>query len=369
MKLAIITDTHQGCRSGSSIFREYMKWYYSEILFPYMEENLISNLLHGGDFFDDRNSIKLADIDFVTNWFAKELVKRRIHLHVILGNHDVAFRNTNRIHSLSILKAAAPDNITVYEEAELVEFDGQKYAMVPWINVENRESTKAFLDGIEDKANTIILGHFEIVGMKMYANSIRCDHGLQPIEFEGFKKVLSGHFHHKSEVQNILYLGSTFHLTWQDYGDPRGFHVFDTKTRDFEFVENEYCLFVEVAFDKEVFGKMTDAEYEEAFGSRFVKIVVTDPDYDKVALMDVVSRINRTKPHDLVVQNDTILNQGEEEGETTEEKVLENTSKTTAEYIESYVKERFPDDDVSESYLKIFERLYSEANALLTKGE
>lgn len=369
MKLAIITDTHLGCRSGSSIFREYFRWYYSEILFPYMEENCITNLLHGGDFFDDRNSIKLADIDFITSWFAPELVKRHIHLHVILGNHDVAFRNTNRIHSLSILKASAPDNVTVYEEAELVEFDGQKYAMIPWINSENRESTIDFINGIEKKEEVIILGHFEIIGMKMYANSIRCDHGLEPVQFKDFKRVLSGHFHHMSEVQNILYLGSTFHLTWQDYGDPRGFHVFDTKTRDFEFIENEHCLFIEVAFDKEIFAAMTDAEYEEAFNSRFVRVVVTEADYDKVALMDVISKINRTKPHDLVIQNDTLLNVEEEDGEKTEEKVLESTSKTTAEYIESFVKARFQEPDESEAYLKILERLYSEATALLTKGE
>lgn len=368
MKLAFITDTHVGCRSGSSIFREYFRWYYENVLFKYMEENGIATLLHGGDFFDNRNSITLQDIDFVANWLAGQLVDRGIKMHIILGNHDVAFRNTNSIHSLTILERAAPDNVTVYSEPKLLNFDGQQIAMIPWINSSNQASTIEFMNGIEDKENTLVLGHFEIIGAKMYANSMRADHGLEPVQFKDFKQVLSGHFHHMSDIQNIKYLGSTFHLTWQDYGDPRGVHVFDTDSKEFEFVENEFCLFVEVAFDKEIFKAMTDEEYKENFEGRFVRLVVTDADYDRVALMDTISKINRAVPHDLQVKNDVLIGLGESE-EANQEEVLEKTTKSTLEYIESYVGDRTDDEDQGKILLSKLNELYSAAVEMQSKGE
>lgn len=369
MKLVCITDTHVGCRAGSSIFREYFKWYYENVLFKYMEENGIKTLLHGGDVMDNRNSISLQDIDFMGNWFADQLITRDIDMHVVLGNHDVAFRNTNAIHSLTILERAAPDNVKVYSEPELVDFDGQKIAMVPWINASNHQATLEFINGIEDKENTLILGHFEIVGMKMYANSIRCEHGLEPIAFKDFQRVLSGHFHHMSTTQNIMYLGSTFHLTWQDYGDPRGIHVYDTDTKDFEFVENEFSLFVQVPFDKEIFKAMSDKEYEEAFEGRFVKMIVSDVNYDRVALLDTVSKINRVKPHDLQIQNDALIGvvEGGSEDDTTD--VVKSTSKTTEEYIETYIKDRYGDDTRGQILLNILNDLYLKANEQRAKGE
>ena len=370
MKLAFITDTHVGCRSGSSIFREYFKWYYETVLFPYMEENCITNLLHGGDFFDNRNAITLQDIDFVANWFAGELVHRCLQLHVVLGNHDVAFRNTNSIHSLTILERAAPNNVTVYSEPTLVDFDGQKVAMIPWINATNQADTIDFINAVEDKENTLILGHFEIIGMKMYANSIRCEHGLEPVQFKDFEKVLSGHFHHMSSVQNIMYMGSTFHLTWQDYGDPRGFHIYDIPTKTFSFEENEFSLFVQVPFDETIFKEMSDDDYKEAFEARFVKLLVTDPNYDRVLLLDTVSKINRVKPHDLQIQNDALVGVVEKTGDEDVDDVLEKTSKTTREYIANYIDDRYTEDDPKYgSLLNILDRLYLQASELQTKGE
>ncbi len=371
MKFALITDTHVGCRSGSSIFREYFRWFYENVLFKYMDENGIVDLLHGGDFFDNRNAISLQDIDFVGNWLASQLQARGYNVHIVLGNHDVAFRNTNAIHSLTILERAAPNNVTVYSEPTLVDFGGQKVAMIPWINANNQAATIEFINSVEDKENTLILGHFEIVGMKMYANSIRCEHGLEPIQFKDFEKVLSGHFHHMSSVGNILYMGSTFHLNWQDYGDPRGIHVYDTKTKTFDFVENEFSLFVQVAFDADIFKAMSDEEYLEAFEGRFVKLVVTDPDYDRVALLDTVSKINRCKPHDLQVQNDALIGVvTDADGNSAEEDTLEKTSRSTREYIASYIDDRYTENDPRYSILSNkLDELYLRANELLTKGE
>jgi hypothetical protein len=38
-------------------------------------------------------------------------------------------------------------------------------------------------------------------------------------------------------------------MTWSDYNDPKGFHIFDTETRNMEFVKNPFVMFNKVTYD------------------------------------------------------------------------------------------------------------------------
>ena len=38
-------------------------------------------------------------------------------------------------------------------------------------------------------------------------------------------------------------------MTWSDYDDPKGFHVFDTATRELEFIENKERIFHRINYD------------------------------------------------------------------------------------------------------------------------
>jgi DNA repair exonuclease SbcCD nuclease subunit len=309
-----------------------MKAWYDQEFFPTLKKNNVKEVIHGGDFFDSRNAIGLQDIDFVVNWFAKRLIADNIHITVVLGNHDVAFKNTNKIHSLSILKAAAPNNVTVIEDALLKEIDGQEYALVPWINSSNYNDTVQFLNNIKNKQDVIVVGHFEFAGFKHYKNSPLAEHGMDSLILKDFKAVWSGHFHHPSSNRNVQYLGSPFYLNWQDVGDDRGFWLFDGKLH---YQKNEYCLFVKIAYDAKVLKAMTDDEYKDAFKDRFVMLVV-DEEYKKSELLDIVSRINKATPHDLQVINNVDLKASTE---STEQEAQDKTGKSTLEYIESYIKD------------------------------
>lgn len=359
MSIAFLTDTHTGARSSSSVFREYMKFWYEEHFFADLDRRDIKHIIHGGDFFDNRNAISLQDIDFVVNWFANKLIDGGYSMTIVLGNHDVAFKNTNRVHSLSMLQAAAPDNVRVIEDPELTEIDGQWYALVPWINSSNYDSTIEFLNGLISKPSIIVVGHFEIAGAKMYANSSLCEHGLNADLFTQFKEVWSGHFHHKSKMNNIRYMGSAFHLNWQDHNDARGYHIYNAARDSLEFVENEYSLFAEVAFDKDIFALMSDDDYSDAFNMRFVRLVV-DSEYDNVALLDTISKINKSKPHDLQVVNLTAIKQDEAQ---TADDVAVKVTKTTIAYIETYI------ENESSEVKTLMADLYAQANDKLLKGE
>ena len=56
-KIAIITDTHFGCRNDSQVFMDSFKKFYKEIFFPTLEERGIRTVIHMGDVVDRRKFI------------------------------------------------------------------------------------------------------------------------------------------------------------------------------------------------------------------------------------------------------------------------------------------------------------------------
>ena len=87
--------------------------------------------------------------------------------------------------------------------------------------------------------------------------------------------VLTGHFHHKSSDGHITYVGTPGEMTWSDYNDPRGFHIFDTDTREFTFIQNPYHMFYKVTYDdtKQDFEYWKQYNYTQHHDT-YVKVVV-----------------------------------------------------------------------------------------------
>ena len=103
-----------------------------------------------------------------------------------------------------------------------------------------------------------------------------CRDGMNRSIFDKFEMVLSGHFHHKSTDGHIVYLGNQYQMTWSDYGDKRGFHVFDTDTRELTFVENPYQMFFKITYDDKNdlnFDRLKDLDFSQYTGT-YVKILV-----------------------------------------------------------------------------------------------
>ena len=57
MKIALLNDTHFGCRNDSPAFIKYQNRFYDELFFPYLIENKIDTLIHLGDVVDRRKFI------------------------------------------------------------------------------------------------------------------------------------------------------------------------------------------------------------------------------------------------------------------------------------------------------------------------
>lgn len=274
-KIALITDSHAGIRGDSEHFCEYQEKFYKDVFFPKLDELGIKEVYHLGDFFDRRKYINFKTLFRIEKSFLEPLKERNIKLHILVGNHDVALKNTNKINSVRMLMEKF-DNIVIYDGEPIeVQLSKKKSALiVPWINAENYADTMAVIK--ESKASACF-GHFEFANFEMNKGEMNT-HGMSTDGFEDFDVVCSGHYHHQSRRGNIVYLGAPFEYTWADHDDPRGFHVMDTDTLKLDHIRNPYRMFEKWVYDdSKVKPQVADVQkLTEFFTGKYVKVIVRE---------------------------------------------------------------------------------------------
>jgi len=318
MKIALITDTHFGARSDSQIFLDYFSKFYENIFFPYLAKNNIKTCIHLGDVVDRRKFINFKTLNYLRNNFFNKLWNMQIDTHIIIGNHDVYFKNTNKVNSMVELFSTITGEIEpwIYESPREVVFDDTKILMMPWINNSNYNECIEFINETDAQ---IMLGHFEISGFEMH-QGLWCDSGMDSKIFNKFDMVLSGHFHHKSTNGNISYLGNPYEINWGDYNDTRGFHILDTETRELEFIPNTFKMFHKIYYNdnNKTFEDFKKADYSKYEGS-FVKIIVTEKNnpYWFDVMIDALYKANVVDVSiveniDLEFEDDDMINEAED---------------------------------------------------------
>ena len=245
MKIALITDTHFGARNDSLPFNDYFYKFWEEIFFPLIDKKGIDTIIHLGDTMDRRKFVSYKIAKDFREQFCETFVTNDINLHMIVGNHDTYFKNTNEVNSLDELIGGRYENIKIYSEAETVEFDIPIF-FLPWINSTNYKST---LEKMQKTKATVAMGHLEIKGFEMH-HGFPSETGMDKSEFNRFDMVMSGHFHKKSDDGHIFYLGTPYQIYWNDDKCPKGFHIFDTETRELERIVNPYTIFKKVYYDE-----------------------------------------------------------------------------------------------------------------------
>ena len=239
MKIAVIGDTHFGARGDSPLFLNHFLKFFEEQFFPYIKENGITKVLHLGDLFDRRKFVNFNTLHHTKKRFIDWFDQNGVELHCILGNHDVFYKNTNRLNSPKEVLAECHPSFHLYEDAEEVCFNGATILMVPWINEENKDR---FMQKIKDTKATILAGHLELSGYEVMPG-VKFGEGMDDKFLEKFDLVLSGHFHKKSSKGNVHYLGTQYQMTSIDTNEIKGFHVLDTETRDLQFIPNLMKMF------------------------------------------------------------------------------------------------------------------------------
>lgn len=271
MKICILGDTHFGMRGDSLDFHKYIEKFYTNTFFPYLRQHGITTIVQLGDLFDRRKFINFNSLYLCRKYFFDKLRENNITFITLLGNHDVAFKNTLEVNSSQLLLEGY-GNITTCDSFDTISFDGIDIDIIPWICDDNQDE---IFEKIKSTKSQICLGHFELDGFEM-ERGVVCHGGLDKSNLMKYDVVLSGHFHHKSSDGAITYVGTPYEMTWSDYNDPKGFHIFDTETRETEFVQNPYRMFYKLNYDDELehFSQHYVTFDYSVYEGAYVKVVV-----------------------------------------------------------------------------------------------
>ena len=351
MKIALITDTHFGARNDNVAFLDYFEKFYEKEFFPFLKKNNIVTIIHLGDIVDRRKYISYVTLRRMKDMFIDKCNEYNVDLHVIIGNHDVPYKNTNEINSM--MELFRDSDIKYYSEPATCTFDDTDILIMPWINHANYPDA---IKAMEETPAQIMMAHLEVQGAFMDRGNVN-EHGMSVDKFKKFDQVFSGHFHHKNKIQNIQYLGCPYEITWIDYQDPKGFHIYDTDTRDLDFIRNPYSMFHKVFYsdDNKTIDELLDFDFD-SYANTYVKVIRQNCDnpYWFDLFMD---KLIKSNPINIQVVDDNLNLQLDSDEDLVDE--AEDTVSIMSKYIN-----QMPESIPKKKLDTLMRSLYNEAISL-----
>lgn len=205
MRIGVIGDVHLGINENKYLFNKYHIKCINYI-FSRFRRLGITEVIYLGDIFDKRYSISVKTLKQ-----ANKLFDNDFNQHFLLGNHDVTYKNSNKLNSVEIL--LGEKNEVIVDDPKELEFGGKKFILVPWINKTNLERTTEI---VEDSTADYLFGHLDLVGFEMISGFISTTGHFNMQLLKKFSQVISGHYHCFSQKKNVTYLGSVSQMTWND---------------------------------------------------------------------------------------------------------------------------------------------------------
>ena len=260
--------------------------------------------------------------------FFDKLAELGIEVHMLAGNHDTYFKNTNDVNSVDLLLREY-GNINVIDHPVNIYVGPHKVCMMPWICPENYEDS---METIKETDAEICMGHFEIAGFAMH-RGMPSEEGLNRGLFRKFTHTFSGHYHHKSNASDIYYLGNPYELTWQDYGDDRGFHIFDFGSKELIFIKNPNVMFHRIVYDDKVETIQEVLEKDlSKFAGSYVKVVAVNKT-NPYLFDQFMNKLYMVNPLDITIIEDALdLTEGVEDDKIDE---AEDTITIINKYVDA----------------------------------
>ena len=302
MKLAIITDQHFGSRKNSKHFHDYFLRFYNDVFFPILEKEGITTIIDMGDTFDSRKGIDFSALSWAKNNYYNRLREMGCEIHTIVGNHTAYYKNTNEINAIDLLLREY-ENVKIYSEATEIKLDKLNVLLIPWINSENEENT---LKMIRKSKSPCVMGHLECKGFRIHRGYIM-ETGTDVKVFDKFDRVYSGHYHTRSDNGKVYYLGNPYEMFWNDLGDTRGFHLFDTDTLEHTPINNPYKMFYNIFYEDQNYQTFDTREYE----GKIVKLIVRKKSHPK-KFEKFVDKLYNSNVHELKVVENFQLQESED---------------------------------------------------------
>lgn len=237
-KIFVLGDLHLGLRNNSLEWSEIQQDYLINFFLNQVDEEgfdpATDILVQVGDWNHVREStntriyklsIKIAET------FAKKFKKG---VYVILGNHDVYYKDRTDTHSLEGFDRIF-DNFHIFDKPAQLKIGNHNFLMLPWI--ENLDSLKDVIS--KNSSSDYVFCHTDFKGFSLN-KATKLEHGLEQEDIKGFKRIYSGHIHIRQENSTVLYVGTPFEMDRGDRGNEKGFYVLDisnTKIKE-KFVPN-----------------------------------------------------------------------------------------------------------------------------------
>ncbi|KAL7821152.1 hypothetical protein V8C44DRAFT_313694 [Trichoderma aethiopicum] len=259
----LLSDLHFKHRDLDRVWKT-AQWIVSEA-----ERNRVGRAIVCGDLLTSR-TMQPTHVLSTCFRFIDLLSKAVPRVHVLLGNHDLAYRREYQTTALDALNIGrmAP-YVSLHSRIATHEWDGRRVLLLPF-REEQDELTEAVdaLDPAEAR-DTVAFAHLAINKAITQRHIVRPDGGklgaagsvtyrglTGPDRFASLARTFTGHFHShqtilqkpsghsKSDLQgSITYLGSPLQLNWADlYDERRGVVLLNPETLEHQLLVNPHAV-------------------------------------------------------------------------------------------------------------------------------
>lgn len=336
-KVICIPDIHIDAFGGVDYHHNLFEKFMFKVLPTHIHKYGVDKIIFLGDTFDSRKNPNTNSVRFITDCVDRFLsMYREIDIYMITGNHDVYWKNTNKVTSLDYFNMCFNnDRIHIIKEPT----EMYNMLLLPWITQDNRET---IMEAVEKSTMDYCLGHFEFAGFKQHKNDTFLSKGMSITEFKKFKKVISGHIHFGSESGNVLYTGCLFQMTKDDKNDPKKIFFLDTENDIIETIYHGLDIMVDLTITDDVI--IPDCEDKKV--------------YLKVGLGVSDKKVNEVE-ETIRLQQPLSINVYENPNITKQDIDLKYTStdfKSNLDIMQDYINSI---DDIQIDNQEIYERLYN----------
>jgi DNA repair exonuclease SbcCD nuclease subunit len=224
----------------------------------------IKKIFFLGDWFHSRSYL-YPEVVAKTYEVLLDFKASGIDMTLLVGNHDMPYRDTTKENSLTAFKSI----VDVVDEPAIYEGKNFDFYLMPY--VENPQKLlwgiDKMLSGQEDSRNTspctkprVLLAHLDI-NSALQSSRMACTQGIDPdLLTQKFDMIVTGHYHINQTLRDkIYYIGSPYQQEFGESGQKKGFYVFDDG--ELTYVENTFSPEYVYIQPKDISGKAVYDNY------------------------------------------------------------------------------------------------------------